>query len=93
MTQPDPDKIDPMTAQLDNRTVELFIQQGRTQWAARLAGPEFTDWLLSLANIAEPSDPAGWLCGAVVLNEDCWFDYFAQGFTPADCWREECSYD
>jgi hypothetical protein len=70
-----------------------FIAQGRKQQAARLAGDAFTDWLLALAKIAQPKNPAAWLVGSVVLNEECWFDYFADGYTPASCWAEECSYD
>ena len=83
---------DPLNDPLDDTTSALFIEQGRKQWAARLAGEAFTDWLLALAKIADPEDPAGWLVGTVVLNEDCWFDYFSDGYTPEDCWREECSY-
>lgn len=63
------------------------------QRAAILAGKPFTDWLLALSKIANPEDPAAWLVGSVVLNEECWFDNFSEGMTPAECWAEECSYD
>lgn len=81
------------SAALDALDVKAFIEQGRKQQAARLAGQPFSDWLRALAQIADPDDPAGWLVGCVVLNEDCWFDYFAEGYTPASCWAEERSYD
>lgn len=81
------------SAALDAIDIKSFVDQGRKQQAARLGGDAFTDWLLALAKIAEPEDAAAWLIGSVVLNEDCWFDYFADGYTPAACWAEECSYD
>lgn len=81
------------SADLEALHIKAFIEQGRKQQAARLAGQPFRDWLRALAKIADPDDPAGWLVGCVVLNEDCWFDYFADGCTPASCWAEQCSYD
>jgi hypothetical protein len=56
-----------------------------------LAADEFLPWLLALSGIAAPEDPAGWLVDCVVLNEDCWFDYFREGLTPDQAWDEECS--
>jgi len=79
-------------AAIDPRDVRAFVDQGLKQQAARLAGEPFTDWLSALAKVARPDDPAAWLIESVVLNEECWFDYFADGASPEECWAEECSY-
>ena len=56
------------------------------------ASKEFSDWLIALAKIAEPRSPTRWLTYNVVLNEQCWFESYSDGMTPAECWVEECSY-
>ncbi len=70
-----------------------YIKQGECHRKARLAGRAFVDWLIALARLADPADPLDWLANNVVLNEDCWFESFSDGMTPAECWAEECSYD
>ncbi len=77
---------------VDALAIQSFVEQGLKQQAARLAGETFIDWLVELAKLAEPDDAARWLAGSVVLNEECWFESFSDGMTPAECWAEECSY-
>ena len=81
---------DPLHDELDASTRALFIEQGRKAWAARLAGGAFKDWLLALARVADPN-PIEWIMDNVVLNEECWFEAFADGLTPAECWANECA--
>lgn len=77
----------------DQDLIALYVADGTKRRDARMAGSAFVDWLLELANIADPEDPAQFLAGSVILNEECWFDAFSGGMSPAECWAEECSYD
>lgn len=59
------------------------------QRASLAAG--FADWLVALAKIAAPHSPTVWIAHNVVLNEECWFASFEDGYSPEECWAEECS--
>lgn len=51
---------------------------------------DFPDWVRQLEAIAAKDDV---IIDTADTGTDCWWDYYNDGYSPADAWGEECSYD
>lgn len=51
----------------------------------------FNDWMAALNRLAERAGMNTPL--EAETGEECWREYFDDGYSPGGAWAEECSYD